>query len=117
MEATGQPVDIPSLLGSEPFSVCSSDFASHYRKDSGLATIKYLEDKELPDDEKLSKQVVLRPAQFFMDNSVLHYMDPKIGSPGRVAVPSHLCERLMAECHGGVMSHTQVHLVVGHHVS
>ena len=109
MEATGQPVDIPSLLGSEPFSAC--------RKDSGLATIKYLEDKELPDDEKLSKQVVLRPAQFFMDNSVLHYVDSKIGSPGRVAVPSHLRERLMAECHGGVMSHTQVHLVVGHHVS
>ena len=105
VEATGQPVDIPSLLESEPFSTGSSNFASHQRKDPELSTIiKYLEDKELPDDEKLSKQVVLRAAQFSMDNSVLHYVDPKTGSPGRVVVPSHLREQLMAECHGGVMS-------------
>jgi len=35
VEAAGQQVDITSLLGSEPFSACSSDFASHQRKDSG----------------------------------------------------------------------------------
>lgn len=81
MEAAGQLVDITLLLGSEPFSACRSDFASHQRKDSGLATIiKYLEDKELPDNEKLSKQVVLCAAQISMDNSVLHYVDPKIDS-------------------------------------
>lgn len=50
--------------------------------------IKYLEDKELPNDEKLSKQVVLCAAQFCFDNSVLNYVAPK---PATSSESSQIC--------------------------
>ena len=66
--------------------------------------IEYLENKELPADEKLAKQIVFRANQLSMDNAILYYVDPKIGSPGKIVVPSHLHRQVMAECHGGVIS-------------
>ena len=39
-----------------------------------------------------------------MDNAILYYVDPKVSSPGKVVVPSHLQGKIMSECHGGVIS-------------
>ena len=52
-------------------------------------------------DEKVANQIVLRAAHFFIDDAILYYVDPKVGSPGKVVVPSHLHGQIMAECHEG----------------
>ena len=39
---------------------------------------------------------------FSVDNAILYYVDPKIGSPGTVVVSSHLRGQIMVEHHGGV---------------
>ena len=79
-----------SMMDLKQSSSSHGDFDQEQRKDPDLNTIfKYLEDKELP-DEKLAKQIVFRANQFLIDNAILYYVDPKIGSPGKVVVPSHL---------------------------
>ena len=85
MRTTEQLGEIHSLMKLEPSSPSHCDFDQEQRKDPDLNTIiKYLEDKELPADETLAKTIVLRATQFLIDNRILYYVDPKIGSSGKV---------------------------------
>ena len=55
-------------------------------------------------NEQIAKQIVLRVARFSMADAILYYVDPKVDSPGKVVVPSHLQGKIMSECHEGVIS-------------
>ena len=91
VRTTERLVDIPALMELEPSSPSHSDFDREQRQDPNLNTIiQYLEDGELPADEEVAKQIVLHAAHFSMDDAILYYVDPKIGSPGKVVVPSQL---------------------------
>ena len=100
MRTTERLVEIPALTSSPSHS----DFDREQWQDPNLSIIQYLEDGQLPADEQIAKQIVLCAAHFSMDDAILYYVDPKVGSPGKVVVPSHLQGKIMAECHGQVMS-------------
>ena len=97
VRTTERLVDIPALMELEPSSPSHSDFDREQRH-------PLLEDGEPPADKQNAKQIVLRAAHFSMGNAILYYVDPKVGSPGKVVVPSHLQGKIMSECHGGVIS-------------
>ena len=97
VRTTERLVDIPALMELEPSSPSHSDFDREQRH-------PLLEDGEPPADEQNAKHIVLRAAHFSMGNAILYYVDPKVGSPGKVVVPSHLQGKIMSECHGGVIS-------------
>lgn len=104
VRTTERLVEIPELMELEPSSPSRSDFDREQRQDPNPnAVIQYLEDEELPADEQIAKQIVLHAADFSMDDAILYYVDPKVGSPGKEVAPSHLQGKIMVECHGGVM--------------
>ena len=47
---------------------------------------------------------VLQSSLFTIDNDMLYYVDPKQKHQKRVAVPKHLQEKVLRECHAGRMS-------------
>ena len=63
LSTTERLVEIPALMELEPSSPSHSDFDREQRQDPNLnAIIHYLEDGELPADEQIAKQIVLRAA-------------------------------------------------------
>ena len=84
MRTTEELGEIHSLMDLEQSSSSHGDFDQEQRKEPDLNTIiRCLENRELLADEKLAKQIVFRANQFSMDNAILYYVDPTIGSPRR----------------------------------
>ena len=94
--------DIGSLLHAEPVTGDSFNFSAEQRKDLDLkAIIEFLEEDKLPEDPVCARKLVAQKPQFSIVNRVLHFIDHRHDHQRRVAVPSHLRERLLREIHGG----------------
>ena len=95
-------VDIGSLLCTELVAGSSSDFSTEQRKDPNLRTIiEFLEDDRLPEDPVLAGKIAAQEPQLSLVGNVLHFIDHRQGHQERVALPSHLRERLLCETHSG----------------
>ena len=94
--------DIGSLLHAEPVTGDSFNFSAEQRKDLDLkAIIEFLEEDKLPEDPVCARKLVAQKPQFSIVNRVLHFIDHRHDHQRRVAVPSHLRERLLREILGG----------------
>ena len=94
--------DIGSLLHAEPVTGDSFNFSAEQRKDPDLkAIIEFLEEDKLSEDPVRARKLVAHEPQFSIVNRVLHFIDHRHDHQRRVAVPSHLRERLLLEIHGG----------------
>ena len=62
--------------------------------------IEYLEEGNLPDDEKRARRLVIERSRFEILDGILHYCDWKPSQP-RIAVPAEIREAILAELHGG----------------
>ena len=89
--------DVDSLLQAEPVTGNNSDFAAEQRQDPD----GFLEEDKLPEDPVLARKLAAQETQFSFINNVLHFIDHRQDSKARVAVPSHLRERILREAHGG----------------
>ena len=70
--------------------------------DSELGSIlKYLEENELPTDQKLAKQIIAESPQFDFLDGVLHFSSSDSSGNARIAVPECLKETVLKETHGG----------------
>ena len=100
--------DISDLLQANPVPL-GEERREHYgaeqRKDPGLKEmIDFLQDGALPGDPQRAKKVSAQESLFALVDSVLYFVDPHRGHRKRVAVPSHLWEHLLRECHRGIYS-------------
>ena len=95
--------DIHSLLGSEVTADVDEgvDLAMEQKKDSKLnEMINYLEEVELPSDEKRARQIAAQASLFALDGSILSYIDKAKGCR-KVALPEHLRKDVMEQAHSG----------------
>ena len=63
--------------------------------------MKYLEENELPTDQKLAKRIVAESPQFTVLEGVLHFDSSDSSGNTRIAVPECLKETVLQEAHGG----------------
>ena len=97
-------MDITSLLDAEPTTAAPDSFGEEQRKDGDLLEIcNFLQKQELPADQKKARKIALQSSLFSLDDGILYYLDPKQKHQRRVAVPRHLREQVLNECHSGGM--------------
>ena len=88
----------------DPASAVPESFANEQRKDGDLHEIfNFLQKQELPADEKRARKIALQSSLFSVVADILNYLDHKQNYQRRVAVPSHLREQILKECHAGGM--------------
>ena len=63
--------------------------------------VKYLEESELPTDQKLAKRIVAESVQFTVLDGVLHFDNSDTLGRARIVVPECLKETVLREAHGG----------------
>ena len=99
--------DLVSVEPNPPLSVSQQDisYSADQLKDASLVPlIRYLVDRELPEDKQEAAALISKASTFVMLNGILHHVDPKTPGTQQVVVPSHLRAKLMTEVHGGKMS-------------
>ena len=75
------------------------------RADSNLQPIfHYLEKGELPADEKEARKLVLESSQFSIVDSVMYFADNSLENWLRLAAPTSIHEKLLAENRSGMFS-------------
>ena len=77
----------------------SSSLAAYLMK-----LFNYLENGDLPSDDKESQRLVVEAGQFIVLDGVLNYPDPKQENRQRIAVPSHLQTATVEDDHKGAFS-------------
>ena len=88
--AVSSETDIESLLRMDPETVMSIDFSREQKKDPQVCEIIcFLENGEIPTEEKRAKKVVLQQTLFAIVNKILYYVDPKNNHHRRVVVPQY----------------------------
>ena len=101
--AVSSETDIESLLRMDPETVMPIDFSREQKKDPQVCEIIcFLENGEIPTEEKRAKKVVLQQTLFAIVNKILYYVDPKNNHHRRVVVPQHLKGRILNETHCNV---------------
>ena len=97
---------LSSLLHSTPAEEnVTVDYDVEQMKDPGLRELAlYLQREELPIDSERARRLVARAPQFVINDGILNYLDQGRRDSLRVAVPTHLREKLMHESHRGVLS-------------
>ena len=92
--------DIRSLLNAEPLSTLPDSFAAKQLQDPELQEIiDFLENDELPLDQKRARKIAMQSSLFTLEDQILFYIDPKQKHRKRVAVPRHLLEQVLKENH------------------
>ena len=92
---------LSSLLHSTPAEEkVTVDYAVEQMKDPGLRELAlYLQREELPIDSERARRLVARAPHFVINDGILNYLDQGHRDSLRVAVPTHLREKLMHESH------------------
>ena len=81
------------------------DISALQRKDPQFSSlITFLEKRELPDDQKLAKRIVLEQSQYDLIDNILYHENPINPGHWRQVVPSALRAELLQESHGGKFS-------------
>ena len=98
-------LDITALLAMEPTNPATDEFGSEQRKDPVITEIiAYLEQDELPSDQKRARKVAAQSSQFALIDGILYYVDQVHNCRKRVVVPSHLQQSILQENHSGPMA-------------
>ena len=98
-------LDVTTLLGMEPGQPVPSELALEQRKDPALAQIiAFIENEELPAEEKRAKVVVAQASVLTLVDNILYYVDSKQGDKRRIVVPEQLRKQIMEENHSGPMA-------------
>ena len=63
--------------------------------------MKYVEENELPTDQKAAKRIVAESQQFTVLDGVLHFDSSDSSGNSRIVVPECLKETVLKEVHGG----------------
>ena len=73
-------LDVSTLLGMEPGQPVLSELAMEQQKDPALAQIiAFIENEELPAEEKRTKAVVAQASVLSLVDNILYYVDSKQG--------------------------------------
>ena len=89
----------------DPGQSVPSELALDQRKDPALAQIiAFMENDELPAEEKRAKAVVAQASVLTLVDDILYYVDSKQGNKRRIVVPEHLRKQIMEENHSGPMA-------------
>ena len=97
------PTEVTDLLETSPMPIQSQDFAVEQGRDPRLKEIiDFLEQGDLPEEEKRARQIALQKSQFTLQGNILYYLDHKQGHHKRVAVSAHLREQLLTETHSSL---------------
>eukprot|EP00731_Ephydatia_muelleri_P016088 Em0009g512a len=92
---------VAELLAAEPQQVQQVDFREEQKKDPHvMQTIRFLEEGELPQEEKQARKLALQAPMFAVTDGILYYVETK-GGVRRVVLPKHLQRQLVEESHGG----------------
>ena len=90
-----------------PYLVCSVNVPAgndlrQLQKDDAIIgpMLKYLEENELPVDQKVLKRVIAEGSQFSVLDGVLHFDGSSSSAEPRIVVPECLKEALLREAHG-----------------
>ena len=98
-------MDIGDLLRSDPVATKQTSFETEQRKDTKvMEVINFLENGDLPDDEKQARKLALQEHTYVMIDGVLYHLDSKREHHKQVVVPQHLQKTIMEETHRGPMS-------------
>ena len=96
--------DAAASLQAEPESTFSANlesFPQQQLQDEKLKEIiEFKESKKLPLDEDRARKIALQDSLFVIVG-VLYFIDPKCKGQRRVAVPKHMQQQIMEECHRG----------------
>ena len=65
--------------------------------------IEFLEEGKLPYGEDRARTIALQQSSFAIVDQTLHLIDSKKKNHGRIVVPTHLREQLLAETHRSAM--------------
>ena len=94
-------VSAEALLQAEPDFSALSDvnlFHEEQRKDSSIMEIiRFLEQGELPPEEKRAHKIPLQSSLFPLVDGILFFVDQKRNGQQRVVVPRHLQPKIMEE--------------------
>ena len=86
----------------EPTNPATDEFGSKQRKDTVITEIiAYLEQDELPRDQKRARKVAAQSSQFALIDGILYYVDQVRNCQKRVVVPSHLRQSILQDNHSG----------------
>ena len=78
------------------------DFLEEQQKDPEvLEIIKYLEQGELPSNDKDVHRIVMQFSIYSVTDKILYYVDRQRGNAKRTVVPRSLRDRILAENHSG----------------
>ena len=99
------PAEIEAVLSLPPASTKECDFAKEQGRDPDIAeTIAFIQNGDLPQDDKRARRIALQKSLFTMEGGILYYVDPRQGHRRRVVVPRHLRLQILTEQHAGPMS-------------
>ena len=97
---------VESLLQIPPnqTNLLPQPFIEEQRKDEKVAQIiEFLEEGKLPYGEDRARTIALQQSSFAIVDQTLYFIDSKKKNHGRIVVPTHLREQLLAEAHRSVM--------------
>lgn len=66
-----------------------------------LEMVRYLEQGELPSNDKDAHKVVIQSSVYCVTNKILYYVDSHRGNAKRIVVPRSLRDKILAENHSG----------------
>ena len=96
---------VEELLLSKPGLPMAADFSDQQRMDPQVEEMcKFLQEGDLPDDEKQARKVTSQAASFSLIDDILYFVDPRRGNSKRAVVPKHLRQQIMEENHSGPMA-------------
>ena len=94
------------LLDASPSPVQSPDIAveqgRHGRHLRLKEIIHFVEQGDLPAEEKTARRIALQKSQFTLHGNIPYHLDHKKGHHKRGAVPAHLTEQLLTENHSSL---------------
>ena len=91
------------MLQFDPVGVGSPlDLLEEQQKDiEVLEIIKYLEQGELPSNDKDAHRIVMQSSVYCVTDNILYYVDRHRGNAKHIVVPKSLRNRILAENHSG----------------